>query len=51
MIKVAAILDVYYRKLVCLFCFDLGFQISNPVIEYQPITSCMSYMEAYAEMP
>ena len=32
-------------------CFDLGFQISNPVIEYQPDPSCMSYMEARAEMP
>ena len=33
------------------FCFDLGFQISNPVIKYQPDPSCMSHMEARAEMP
>ena len=26
-------------------CFDLGFQISNPVIEYLPDPSCMSYMD------
>ena len=32
-------------------CFDLGFQISNPVIEYRPDPSCMSYMEARAGMP
>ena len=25
--------------------FDLGFQISNPVIKYQPEPSCMSHME------
>ena len=34
-----------------LFCFDLGFHISNPVIEYRLDPSCMSYMEARAEMP
>ena len=31
-------------------CFDLGFQIINPVIEYHPDPSCMSCMEAHAEM-
>ena len=31
-------------------CFDLGFQISNPLIEYRSDPSCMS-MEAHAEMP
>ena len=36
---------------LCLFCFDLSFQISNPVIEYRPDPSCISYMEACAEMP
>ena len=31
----------------CLFvCFDLGFQISNPVINYRPDPSYMSHMEA-----
>ena len=36
----------------CLFVrFDLGFQISNPVIEYQPDPSCMSYMDACVEIP
>ena len=34
-----------------MFCFDLGFQISNPVIEYRPDPSCMSYMEVRADMP
>ena len=33
------------------FCFDLGFHTSNPVIKYRPDASCMSYMEARAEMP
>ena len=39
------------QKSVCLFCFDLDFKISDPVIEYRPDPSCMSYMEACAEMP
>ena len=30
---------------------DLGFQISNPVIHYRPDPSCMSNMEARAEVP
>ena len=34
-----------------LFCFDLGFHTRNPVIKYRPDASCMSYMEARAEMP
>ena len=37
--------------MVLIVCFDLGFQISNPVIKYRPNPSCMSYMEARAEMP
>ena len=38
---------------LCLFfvCFDLGFHTRNPVIKYRPDASCMSYMEARAEMP
>ena len=32
-------------------CFDLGFHTRNPVIKYWPDASCMSYMEARAEMP
>ena len=32
-------------------CFDLGFHTRNPVIKYRPDASCMSYMEARAEMP
>ena len=39
------------RLFVCLFCFDLGFHTRNPVIKYRPDASCMSYMEARAEMP
>ena len=36
----------------CLFvCFDLGFHTRNPVIKYRPDASCMSHMEAHAEMP
>ena len=35
----------------CFVCFDLGFQISNPVIKYWLDPSCMSYMEARVEMP
>ena len=36
----------------CLFvCFDLGFHTRNPVIKYRPDASCMSHMEARAEMP
>ena len=38
-------------KLFVFFCFDLGLQISNPVIKYQPDPSCMSQMEALEEMP
>ena len=45
----------YYFKdhtyFVFLFCFELGFQISNPVIEYRHDPSCMSYKEVRAEMP
>ena len=43
----------WYQWLVLFDCFDLGFQVSNrnPVIEYRPDPSCMSYMEAHAEMP
>ena len=38
--------------LPCLFvCFDLGFHTRIPVIKYRPDASCMSYMEACAEMP
>ena len=36
---------------VLFVCFDLGFHTSNPVIKYQPDASCMSYMEARADMP
>ena len=36
---------------VCFVCFDLGFHTSNPVIKYRSDASCMSYMEARAEMP
>ena len=32
-------------------CFDLGFHTRNPVIKYRLDASCMSYMEARAEMP
>ena len=32
-------------------CFDLGFHTSNPVIKYRADVSCMSYMEARAELP
>ena len=32
-------------------CFDLGFHTRNPVIKYRPDASCMSHMEARAEMP
>ena len=32
-------------------CFDLGFHNSNPVIKYRHDATCMSYMEARAEMP
>ena len=35
----------------CFVCFDLGFHISNPIIEYQPDPSDMSNMGARAEMP
>ena len=35
----------------CFVCFDLGFHTRNPVIKYRPDASCMSYMEARAEMP
>ena len=45
---------MYYKKykihFVC-FCFDLGFHTRNPIIKYRPDASCMSYMEARAEMP
>ena len=37
--------------IVLFVCFDLGFQTRNPVIKYRPDASCMSYMEARAEMP
>ena len=38
--------------IICLFvCFDLGFHTRNPVIKYRPDASCMSHMEARAEMP
>ena len=45
--------DLKALWVVCLFvfCFDLGLHTSNPVIKYRPDTSCMSYMEALAEMP
>ena len=36
---------------VLFVCFDLGFHTRNPVIKYRPDASCMSYMEARAEMP
>ena len=41
----------YGRLVGRLFCFDLGFHTSNPVIKYRPDASCMSYMEPRAEMP
>ena len=37
--------------IVCFVCFDLEFKISNPVIKYQYDPSCMSFMEAPAELP
>ena len=42
---------ISHSRMKLFVCFDLGLQISNPVIEYQSDPSCMSYMEARAEMP
>ena len=38
-------------KFISFVCFYLGLQISKPVIKYWPDPSCMSHMEARAEIP
>ena len=48
---VSIILLIFIEKRSCFVCFDLGFHTRNPVIKYRPDASCMSYMEARAEMP